>query len=105
MLRITIELVPWGIEDKKRTIGIAEIYNDGTGTSTTGNYGVRVFKRGSNGVIWKTGKVWGFPRKKLLAWDLLYRALHNIIGERNKESKNGEQRFNESSTKTPRLRP
>ena len=38
MLRITIELVPFGKEQYKRTIGDMIIYNDGTGDTSTGNY-------------------------------------------------------------------
>ena len=33
MLRVTIELVPRGIEDAKRTLHVLEISNDGTGDS------------------------------------------------------------------------
>ena len=38
MLRITIELVPFGREAYKRTIGGMNIINDGTGDNDTGNY-------------------------------------------------------------------
>jgi hypothetical protein len=38
MLRITIELVPYGKEEYKRTIGSIEIGNDGTGDYRVGNY-------------------------------------------------------------------
>jgi hypothetical protein len=39
MLRVTIELVPHGQEDKCKTIGIATIFNDGTSKRPElGNY-------------------------------------------------------------------
>ncbi len=38
MLRITIELVPFGYEDMKRTIAGITIINNGTGTNEYGNY-------------------------------------------------------------------
>ena len=42
MLRVTIELVPLGVEGAKRTLKTLEIRNDGTGTPEVGNYDVRV---------------------------------------------------------------
>lgn len=38
MLRITIELVPYGKEEHRRKIGKIEIANDGTGDFKIGNY-------------------------------------------------------------------
>ena len=38
MLRITIELVPYGIEDEAQTIGTMLIANEGTGDYKVGNY-------------------------------------------------------------------
>ena len=38
MLRIKIELVPFGIESEARTIADMEIINDGTGNHRYGNY-------------------------------------------------------------------
>lgn len=81
MLRITIELVPWGIESRARTIAIGTIANTGTGTATSGEYHVEL--RDAAGRKWKTGGITGFPRKRLLAWDLLYRALEELVGNRN----------------------
>lgn len=66
-------------------VGIAKIANDGTGGLTSGNYVVQLNTAGRKSRKWKTGKVKQFPRKKLLAWDLVYRALHATISDRNKE--------------------
>ena len=38
MLRVTVELVPFGDEERKRKIAEAIIYNDGTGDFQAGNY-------------------------------------------------------------------
>ncbi len=85
MLRISIDLVPHGDETKKRSLGTAKIWNDGTSLDTKiGNYKFSLLKwRGAKG-IWKEGKLKNFPRKRLGAWDLLYRALGEVIGGRNK---------------------
>jgi hypothetical protein len=82
MLRITIELLPLGSEIGKKLLGIAKISNTGSGSLTKGNYECRFeYVRGR---LWKSCKVDEFPRQELPAWDLLYRALHKIVGGRNK---------------------
>jgi hypothetical protein len=80
MVVITVELVN-AITGARKILGIGQISNTGSGTATVGNYEA-IFKF-SNGRQWKESRVEGFPRKRLLAWDLLYRALKPLIGERN----------------------
>lgn len=41
MIRVTVDLVPFGDETQKRTLTFFEIANDGTGTVAQGNYMVR----------------------------------------------------------------
>lgn len=43
MLRLTLEMVPFGLEDRKYTIGVVEIANVG-GNSKYGNY-VAIWKK------------------------------------------------------------
>ena len=83
MIRITVELVPFGYETMKRTIGTATIVNDGTGKprQTRGNYNVKLMT--AAGRLWKECRVEGFPRTRLGAWDILYRALTNLLADRN----------------------
>jgi hypothetical protein len=81
MLRITIELVPQGREAAKRTIAVGTITNLGTGSFTSGDYFVDL--RDAAGRKWKHCTLTGFPRKRLLAWDLLFRALRTLVGRRN----------------------
>lgn len=84
MLVIKIELWPKGDERRKRTLHVGFITNTGKGTKTRGEYRVGLSKklRGPRLTPWKEGVVNGFPRKRLGAWDLLYRALRDIVGDR-----------------------
>jgi len=83
MIRVTVELVPFGIGPPE-VLGVAEIANDGFKSDETrgvrGDYSVRLYDKG--GRLWKTGAVVDFPRKRLLAWDLLHRALADAVGDR-----------------------
>lgn len=84
MIKITVELCPFGDESKSKVIGLAKIWNTGTGNKTIGEYGYKIFKYGNPRNIWKEGIVTGFPRLKLTGWDLLYRVLKDSFGNRNK---------------------
>ena len=96
MLRITIELLPHGSEKHKKPLGMATITNDGTGSESFGNYNVKLYTWHEPPLkylvqltrTWKTGRVELFPRKTRGPWDLLYRALRDIVGERNKQENN-----------------
>lgn len=88
MIRVTIELVPYGFENLKKTLHVMTIDNDGMGTPTFGDYNVWLSRRGQQiNTVWKRGRVEGFPRKRLGAYDLLYRALRVIVGPRNEKKK------------------
>jgi len=41
-LRVTIDLIPLGIEKNKKELCVLDIENDGTGTNETGNYEVKI---------------------------------------------------------------
>lgn len=84
MLRVTIDLVPMGDESRKRVLGVMEIANDGQGTSTSGNYMVRLCKAGQPKAIWRRGGITGFPRARLGVYDLLLRCLVATVGQRNR---------------------
>jgi len=83
MLVVTVEIWPFGKEENKRHLGTAKIWNMGTGTMTRGDYKATLSKVNRPGCVWRGGQVKDFPRKRLGAWDLLYRVLHNIVGKRN----------------------
>jgi len=87
MLRITVELVPHGIESKKKHIGTAKIVNDNTGSLEVGNYWMTLSKFDDPNAVWKKATYKGFKRLKKGPWDLLYLLLKEAVGKRNKESK------------------
>lgn len=86
MIRITVEIVPKGMEQHKRTIAYAEICNDGTGTPTRGNYLMRLMAVGRRkvsgekyrGRCFKQTEIWDYPRKQLHVWNLIKWGLSNI---------------------------
>lgn len=80
MIVLRMELWPHGNEAEKETVATATIVNDGSGSPTVANYDVELF----NGKrLWKKCRVENFPRKKLLGWDVLCRAMAQMLGERN----------------------
>jgi hypothetical protein len=79
MLIVKIELHS-AVSGEIKTVATGKIVNTGTGSPTQGNY--RIELRDAAGRLWKTGHIEGFPRKRLLAWDLLYRVLKKLIGDR-----------------------
>lgn len=80
MIRVTVEFVPFGQENKKRTLCVGTIVNTGTGTPNRGNYRVTLY--GKNGQSYRTGKVIDWPRKTAHPWSLvstgLWAALSNL---------------------------
>ena len=88
MIRITVELISAVHPSRSRVLGIAEIANDGetsrASNGARGSYTVRLSKRAPyTRQTWKAGRVEDFPRRRLGAWDLLYRALRATVGDRN----------------------
>lgn len=84
MLRVTVEMVPFGVESRKHTIGQLLLINNATGTIDTGNYDIelRTYKQNGKESLSKT-KIKNFPRTVFGAWDLIYRALKTFVGEAN----------------------
>ena len=99
MLVIRIELWPKGNPARKRDLGIATISNVG-GTLETGEYDCKLLKspeysknatreeidriqRPRAKEIWRRGRVSDFPRSRLGPWDLVFRALGQLISDRN----------------------
>lgn len=80
MLIVRIELHS-AVTGEIKTLATGKIVNTGTGSPTRGNY--RIELRDAAGRVWKTGQIADFPRKRLLAWDLMYCALKKLVGSRN----------------------
>lgn len=89
MLYIRIEMWPRGEKSRARLLGEATISNEG-GTADSGNYSVVLLKSPEYaatenvGKPWRKGSVQGFPRLRLGPWDLLFRALRDTVGGRNR---------------------
>jgi hypothetical protein len=56
-------------------IGRTIIYNDGSGDALTGNYGVRVMRKGTTETIQREARVEKHARQSLPIWVLIRRAL------------------------------
>lgn len=95
MLVVTVELWRFGNPKDRRVLGQALIANDGTGTATRGNYTARFFGK-RHKEIGNAAIVKAFPRKRLLAWDLVFRALRPVFSPRNREAINDRERFAEN---------
>lgn len=81
MIVVRIELWPKGDETKKKPLGMIGIANDASGNSTLGNYTFSSINKA--GLPYRSGSVKQFPRKRLLAFDLLFRVLREMVGDRN----------------------
>lgn len=90
MIRVTVELLPHGDESRKRHLGTCEIANDLEESLASrgdlGSYAVRLSKWGQPTQTWKRGRVGGFDRIKRGPWDLLYLALKDTVGYRNRQA-------------------
>jgi hypothetical protein len=84
MLRVTIEVVPKGDENRRRHLGTVEIANEGTGSTELGNYAVRLAKFGRPQQHWMKGAVRGFDRLRRGPYDLLLQCLIATVGNRNR---------------------
>lgn len=85
MIRVTVEIVPFGMEAEKRVIGMAEIVNDGTGGREVGNYQAVV--KNAMGENMHLVCVEGFPRLESDVWGLIYRVLKKVYGGRKPKKK------------------
>lgn len=78
MLRVTIELVPYGIEEEAQVIGRMLIANDGTGTVKHGNYAY-AYNFTDRPDVPAKGTVRRFDRS-MGAWALLKKILNDKFG-------------------------
>lgn len=77
MIRITIELWPHGNENTKEVIGLIDISNDGTGTSSRGNYQARFPRSTKNWYFQKIVTNW--PRNSKTIYQLVREVLNQIV--------------------------
>lgn len=70
MIRVTVQLIPKGVETRARTLGVMEISNDATGDEATGNYtGKLVAEYTPAGG--RPGRVTSFDRRRQSVWSLV----------------------------------
>lgn len=95
MIRVIVEIWPFGDESKKETIAIANIANDGTGTNNTGNYTFSMSKcgRGKEDAdskflnrTWKQGKLLNFKRARYNAWYLVASCLNEALKKQDQQN-------------------
>lgn len=72
MIKITVELLPYGNEINKKILGSAKIWNDGTGTKNKGNYCFQLFGKSRK---LREGEIKNFSRLKKHAWYLIQEML------------------------------
>lgn len=73
MIVIKVELWPKGSERLKKLLAISTIANDGSGSTSVGNYGYKLF--GANGRTMKVGRVEKFRRLEDHVWKLIAKVL------------------------------
>lgn len=70
MIRVTVELIPKGVESCKKTLGTMEITNDGSGSYRTGNYKGTLNAEYTFG-DGRKGNLMQFQRKSQSVWSLV----------------------------------
>lgn len=77
MLKVKIELVPFGVLPVKNTWNM-DIWNDASGNRSIGNYKFKIFNKNSSESVWKGGEIKDFQRLRWSVWYLLYLCLKKI---------------------------
>jgi pyoverdine/dityrosine biosynthesis protein Dit1 len=81
MIRVRVDLVPFGNEDEAKEIGQLVLANDGSGNAFTGNY---VFVYADDSGKEHVGSVKDFPRKQSI-WKLIAECLHSNLEPHDEE--------------------
>ena len=71
MIRVTVDLLPFGKEIGRKNLAIFDIANDGTGTAERGNYKFRSSPKRE----WKENAVLNYPRNSYSVMKLVYLVL------------------------------
>jgi hypothetical protein len=78
MIVVRIELWKGGDKDRRETLGVMVLANDGTGGDDCGNYDVAIARRNGPGT-WRSGRVEGHPRQSQTVWRLVQKALNACL--------------------------
>lgn len=88
MIKVTVELVSAISPSRSRVLHIGEIWNLRERTIESkgkrGDYGYRLFQRGSKTKVWRSGSIKNFPRQSSGMWELMYRVLLDVFLPRSK---------------------
>ena len=76
MIRVTVEMVPFGVEELATKLAILFIANDGSGSRTRGNYNYSI---STGKKTWRKGRIENFPRRSCSVWNLIYRVLRGVF--------------------------
>ena len=72
-------MLPHGFQKGKKNLGTIRIWNNGTGTLSSGNYGYKVTKGNK---VKAEGCITGFPRKRKDVFALLQEVMKDIYKEK-----------------------
>lgn len=102
MIRVTVEIVPFGLEIGRKVIATAEIANDGKHPRrpTHGSYTAKLYVHQTakgKPKLWRKARVPQMHRHQRGVWDLLQLVLKDALGDRNAP----ELRAMNSQAKTP----
>lgn len=79
MIRVTVELLPFGKEEGKKKLSEIHIANDGSGTTERGNYMARINPKQE----YSHKVVTDYPRKSYHVNHLVYKTLKYFYGKPN----------------------
>lgn len=82
MIRVTVELWPWGDESKKRLLATADVFNNKRGDTHTGYYGFRI--RNAGGRMMREGTMINGYKRRYTVWWLLANILHAAFPDKDK---------------------
>lgn len=87
MIVVQTDLLCHGFSDHPRneSLGKMTIVNDGTGTSSKGNYNVKVYSRGKSPRVVRSGRVDNWPRNSKSAMHLIAKCFSVLYPEYNSD--------------------
>jgi hypothetical protein len=80
MIKVTIELLPFGKSKGKTIIATGTIINNLTGNSRYGNYDYELY---DGKVLYEKGKVSNFKRKNNMKMNCIWELLRKVLKEEN----------------------
>jgi hypothetical protein len=89
MIRVTIELLPHGLEIGRKVLATCDIANDGLHLlrPAFGSYTARLYvhqTKSGKPRLWRRARVVEMNRQRRGVWDLLQLVLHDALGNRNR---------------------